>query len=667
MEELKVVMSLDAEDFNKNLKEAGNQLNATEKQVEKNTLANSAAANALGKTFKKLAGTVAAAFTVKSIVNFAKSCVEAADQIKETESTYKFVVGDGIAYADAALEKFSNNTGILSGRVKGQFSQLIASYQGLGLSTNSAVDASEKMLEMSADMAAMWNTTSEDVLPALQNAMTGNYRSLKSYGIILNEQIVAQAAVEQGLIANEKAYNNLSEAEKALIRTDITEYMLEQQGVMGRAAAESSGLENAMANLNFAWTEFKAVIGEPILQNIVIPAIQGLQEGLSGITEQLPDMSELFQGVGEKIGEFLANLPEHLANAKEKFAEFKETASTVVGVIAAIAEVVGIGMIGAFVAANPVLAAVIGVVAALAAAVIYCAAHWDEIKAKVSEVAENVKSKVQGMVEKVSSKFNEMKASVSEKVESVKSSVSEGFSNVKASVSDAMSAAESYASSKLSTMQAAFEAHGGGIEGIVAGLSAGVQSVFSDMYAAVDSATNGGLSTVVASITSGLNGALSTAQGILDTISSAFDTAISSAATFIENGINKIKGFFDFSWELPSLKLPHFEVTGKFSLNPPAVPHFSISWAAMGGVFDNPTLFSFGNGKIGGLGEAGAEAVVPLENNTEWLDKIADRLNEKMGSNPIVIEVDGKVFGQIACDSINGLTRQTGRLNLNLT
>ena len=104
-------------------------------------------------------------------------------------------------------------------------------------------------------------------------------------------------------------------------------------------------------------------------------------------------------------------------------------------------------------------------------------------------------------------------------------------------------------------------------------------------------------------------------------------------------------------------------MTGEFSLSPPSVPKFSVDWYARGGVFDKPTLFTSG-GRLGGLGEAGAEAIVPLENNTQWLDKIADRLSDKLGGGRnIVLQVDGKTFGQIRVDSINALTKQTGNYN----
>ena len=141
-------------------------------------------------------------------------------------------------------------------------------------------------------------------------------------------------------------------------------------------------------------------------------------------------------------------------------------------------------------------------------------------------------------------------------------------------------------------------------------------------------------------------------------------TPIQNAKDRVKELIDKIRSFFNFKWSLPKLKMPHLKITGEFSISPPRVPKFSVDWYARGGVFDKPTLFTSG-GRLGGLGEAGAEAIVPLENNTEWLDKIADRLSAKFGGGRnIVLQVDGKTFGQISVDSINALTKQTGNLPL---
>jgi hypothetical protein len=81
---------------------------------------------------------------------------------------------------------------------------------------------------------------------------------------------------------------------------------------------------------------------------------------------------------------------------------------------------------------------------------------------------------------------------------------------------------------------------------------------------------------------------------------------------------------------------------------------------AKGGIVDGATLAM--------IGEQGKEAVVPLENNTEWLDKLAAKINGTANNKParIVLNVDGKTFAQTSINTINDLTRQTGSLKLNI-
>lgn len=145
---------------------------------------------------------------------------------------------------------------------------------------------------------------------------------------------------------------------------------------------------------------------------------------------------------------------------------------------------------------------------------------------------------------------------------------------------------------------------------------------------------------------------------VIPKIASKLGEIISTIKTKL---VDAAKNAMKFDWSLPKIKLPHFSISGKFSLDPPSIPKINVDWYARGGVFDSPTLFPYG-GRIGGLGEAGAEAIVPLEKNTQWLDKIAERLQG--GGQPIYLQVDGKTFAEISVDSLNQLTRQRGSLPL---
>jgi hypothetical protein len=89
--------------------------------------------------------------------------------------------------------------------------------------------------------------------------------------------------------------------------------------------------------------------------------------------------------------------------------------------------------------------------------------------------------------------------------------------------------------------------------------------------------------------------------------------------------------------------------------NPLSVPQIPL--LAKGGIVDSATLAM--------IGERGREAVIPLENNTEWMDVLATRINNNAPSK-IVLMVDGKELGYAAINNINTITRQTGTLQLQL-
>lgn len=141
-------------------------------------------------------------------------------------------------------------------------------------------------------------------------------------------------------------------------------------------------------------------------------------------------------------------------------------------------------------------------------------------------------------------------------------------------------------------------------------------------------------------------------------------TPIEEASTKVKGIIEKIKGFFKFNWELPKLKVPKFSISPSGwkigDLLEGVIPKLSIKWNARGAVFERPTLTTYG-GSLQGLGENGAEMIAPLENNLEWLDKLARMLADRMGGGrPIVLKVGEKVFAETTFDAWNSYVDQTG-------
>lgn len=114
-----------------------------------------------------------------------------------------------------------------------------------------------------------------------------------------------------------------------------------------------------------------------------------------------------------------------------------------------------------------------------------------------------------------------------------------------------------------------------------------------------------------------------------------------SIGKFVKNAASEIEGFLDFEWKLPKIKLPHFDIDGTFSLNPPSIPKFSVKWYAKGGILNTPTIFGANGTQLMGGGEAGPEAVLPIE----LLRKYIREENQFSRNELITSLID--VFGQL--------------------
>lgn len=153
-----------------------------------------------------------------------------------------------------------------------------------------------------------------------------------------------------------------------------------------------------------------------------------------------------------------------------------------------------------------------------------------------------------------------------------------------------------------------------------------------------------------------------------------FFTKLAELKSKVTDAVNKIKSAFNFNWKLPQLKLPHLKVewdpvsntlANFFGVN--AFPRLSVSWFARGGILSGAQIFGALGGNLLGGGEAGKEAVLPLERNTGWMDMVAQKVVSLLGGQTggdynltIPVTLDGDVITRIVIRGLREYARSNG-------
>lgn len=335
------------------------------------------------------------------------------------------------------------------------------------------------------------------------------------------------------------------------------------------------------------------------LGQALAPTIQSVINFLQGLVDKFNALSPAQQDLIVKIGLFAAAIGPVLLIVG-KLMSAVGTIMTVVPKLAGVISTVK----GAFAALNAVMLAnpimiVIAAIAGLVAAFIYLWNTNEEFRQFWINLWESIK---QAAVTAWNAIGGFLKGAW------------EGIRNICQTIFNAIKA---FFQTMWNGIKNIFSTAVGAVKTVVTNAWNAIKTVTSTVWNGIKSVVTGAITAIKNGISTGLTAAKNTVTNILNGIKNAFSTVWEGAKNIVSGPIEKIKGMMNFHWELPKLKLPHFSITGKFSLDPPSIPKIGVEWyrKAMGDgmILDSPTIFGAAGGRLLAGGEAGPEAVVGVD------------------------------------------------------
>ena len=354
--------------------------------------------------------------------------------------------------------------------------------------------------------------------------------------------------------------------------------------------------------------------------------------------------------IGTALAPVITQIAESIAKLSAWFQSLdpnmQQTIITIVGLVAAIVPAIAVvakivttvqALSGVFSALSMGPAAlVVAAIAAIIAIGVTLYQHWDEICEWASGLWESIVETFNNIKEAISEAWNNVKEKATEVWNNITSWLSEKWNAIKEKAAETWGNMKKAVSESWSNMKQNIQEKGGGIKGTILALGENYVEAWKGAFNTIDQLTGGKLSE-----------ALGKVKEILGKIKTAFTDKLNAVKDFVKGIVDKIVGFFDFKWELPKIKLPHFSITGKFSISPPSMPKITVDWYKK--AYDNPIMFTSptviptANGYKGFGDGSGAEVVIGLNRLQEMVGQSGGVTN-----NITIVQQPGQSTAQLA-------------------
>lgn len=562
--------------------------------------------------------------------------VQATDDADKILKTYGKSADDLQGFLGLVAQK-SQQTGISAQTLMQDVEKNAASFKELGFTLEQSIGLLTQMDENGVDTSTALSSLKKAVTKLTESGMEQNEALREVIGSIKTAETETEALqIAQETFGTKGAAEMATAIREGRLDIDaLSESMADCASVVDDTFANTVGdasdeAKTAINALTVAGSELGGTISEmlaPIIMNV---------------SEMIRDLTKKWKGLNDGQKQSIIRIAAVVAAIGPCLTIGGKLIS---GIGSAIKVLGSLGTALNFLAANPVVlivAAIAGIVAILVTAYNKCEWFRDGVNKVIGvvvssfghlwegirEVWEKIIQSLQPLIDAICGAFKEgweLIQAIWDFVGQYFSAVWDGIKAVFGVVKDYLAGVFLSAWEAIKLVWNAVIDYFTAIWNTIKGIFSVVKSVLTgDFQGAWD-----GIKGIFSTWGSFFNGLIDNIRNTFSRVVSIMTTPIESATKLIKSAFDKIKSFVNFKWELPKLKLPHFSISGSFSLDPPSIPKIGIEWYAKGGILNGAQIFgALGRNLLGG-GEAGPEAVLPLSG---FYDNLRSILTQFLGS-----------------------------------